>query len=117
MSEQPQKPKKQNGGARAGAGRKKGGTNKISGSSIIAALEKSVGKAYEEQLAENYMNAIADGDKSMVAKYDQMFLNKVVADKAEMDITSAGQALQTVFNFGHQELPEWGGLPITSLNK
>jgi hypothetical protein len=34
-----------------------------------------------------------------------------------MDITSAGQALQTVFNFGHQELPEWGGLPITSLKK
>ncbi len=115
MSEQ--QPKKKNGGARPGAGRKKGGTNKISGTSIIAALEKSVGKAYEEQLAENYMNAIADGDKSMVAKYDQMFLNKVVADKAEMDITTAGGALQTVFNFGHQELPEWGGLPITSLKK
>jgi hypothetical protein len=104
MSEQ--KPKKQNGGARAGAGRKKGGTNKISGSSIIAALEKSTGKAYEEQLAENYMNAIADNDKSMIAKYDQMFLNKVVGDLATLELT--GEVKTTIINILPTETGQYG---------
>jgi hypothetical protein len=95
------------GGARAGGGRPKGSGNKISGASIIAAIEKYAGMTYEEQLAQNYAVCVKTDDRAMIAKYDQMFLNKVIGDKAEMDITSGGEQLKAAFSFTPVELSEW----------
>ena len=88
-------------------GRPKGSGNKISGASIIAAIEKYAGKSYEEQLAQNYAVCVKTDDRAMIAKYDQMFLNKVIGDKAEMDITSGGEQLKAAFSFTPVELSEW----------
>ena len=95
------------GGPRPGSGRKAGSTNKISGVSIIAAIEKYAGKSYEEQLAQNYAVCVASDDRAMIAKYDQMFLNKVVGDKTDLDLTSGGKSFSAAFAFMPTELPEW----------
>ena len=95
------------GGPRKNSGRPKGTHNKISGSTIIEALQDNLGVPYEYQLAQNYLKCIIDNDKPMIAKYDHLFLNKVVADKAEMDITSNGKSVVIGFTFPSKELDDW----------
>ena len=99
--------KSKNGGARPGAGRKKGTTNKISGSTILDAVKKETGKNFEVLLAQGYHDAILANDKPTRLQYEKMFLSKVVADKTEMDITSGGEQLKAIFNFPTVELPDW----------
>lgn len=74
------------GGARPNAGRKAGGTNKITGATILEQVQQQLGRSYEEQLVENYMSCIAEQDRSMIHQYDKLFLSKVVADKVEVDM-------------------------------
>jgi hypothetical protein len=89
-------------------GRPKGSGNKISGVSIIAAIEKYAGKSYEEQLAQNYAVCVAADDRAMIAKYDQIFLSKVVGDLASIDVTSHGKALSTIINITAIETGQYG---------
>ena len=86
-------------------GRPKGSGNKISGVSIIAAIEKYAGKTYEEQLAQNYAICVAADDRQMIAKYDQMFLNKVVGDLATLELT--GEVKQTIINITQAETGQY----------
>ena len=86
-----------------GPGRPVGSTNKISGVSILASIEKTVGQKFEDLLADGYHAAILANDKPTRLQYEKMFLAKVVADKAELDVTSAGQPLTTVFQFVHKK--------------
>jgi hypothetical protein len=74
------------GGARPGAGRPKGTGNKLSGESILKALEDQTGVPYAEQLANNYIDALASNDRSMIHQYDKLFLSKVVADRVQVDM-------------------------------
>jgi hypothetical protein len=103
--------KSSRGGARANAGRRPGSTNKLSGEAILAAVSATLGVPYAEQLSQNYLKCIAENDKAMVAKYDQMFLNKVVADKTEVDLTTAGQAIIPTLVFQPARLPDWSNDP------
>lgn len=84
--------KKKRGGYRGG-GRPMGSTNKISGQKILETVSQTLGRDYAEQLSINYQECILEGDRAMIAKYDQMFLNKVVADKSQVDMTSNGQTM------------------------
>jgi hypothetical protein len=95
------------GGARKGAGRKAGGTNKLTAQALLDEVKRVVGKPYETQIAENYFNCIKANDKPMIATYDKLFLSKVIADKSAVDITSAGEKLAAQFAFMPVELPEW----------
>ena len=72
------------GGARTGAGRKKGSTNKISLEDLMTELEGTVGMTYAERLAINYQSAISRSDWGGVRDYDRVFLGKLVADKQEI---------------------------------
>lgn len=93
------------GGARPGAGRIAGTTNKITGKDLLEALEDTLGIPYPVQLANNYLNAL-NTDRGLAAKYDQLFLNKVIADK--VDITSNGETLQQpTLNFAPKEIPDY----------
>jgi hypothetical protein len=102
-----QKQPKKRGGARPGSGRPSASKTKISGTSIMAALEKHLGRSYEDQLALNYAICQAKDDRAMIAKYDQMFLNKVVGDLANLDVTTGGEAIKGAFTFLPQELKDW----------
>jgi hypothetical protein len=84
-------------------GRPKGSTNKISGATILASIEHITGEKFEDLLAQGYYTALCDDDKPTRMQYEKMFLSKVVADKAALDVTSNGETLQTVFNFVHRQ--------------
>jgi len=92
------------GGARPGAGRKLGSTQKLSGKDILEALENTLGIPYPVQLALNYQQALFGDDAHLKAKYDHLILNKVVADK--VDITSGGQSLAPTILINTQEIDE-----------
>lgn len=81
------------GGARPGAGRKPGTTNKISAQAILDALEHHLGVPYADQLALNYLDALAHHDRNLRASYDRLFLSKVVADKIDIDVTESMDAI------------------------
>lgn len=98
--------KKGRGGARPNSGRKPGSVQKLSGAGILAAIAQ-VDVPFEQGLAEDYARARASGDLHIIQRYQQMFLNKVVADKQEMDITSNGQTIGATFSFPSSELPDW----------
>jgi len=81
------------GGARPGAGRKPGSGNKIRLEDLLCEIEHQVGMTYAERLATNYAGAINRADWSKVENYDRAFLNKVVADKVEVETTESDDAV------------------------
>jgi hypothetical protein len=74
------------GGARAGAGRPKGVSSKLSGQAILDQIEMTLGRPYAEQLVQNYVDCLINQDKNMIHQYDKLFLSKVVADKVDLDV-------------------------------
>jgi hypothetical protein len=106
------KPKSKRGGARVGGGRKKGVTQKLSAQTILAAIENK-DKPFAEGFAEDYHNARMGDDKHLLQKYQSMILNKVVADKQEIDHTTLGQSMNNSFVFPTKELSDWKEIPIS----
>ena len=101
--------KNTHGGARPGAGRKPGTTNKISAQAIIDRLEHHLGIPYEDQLALNYLDALQQNDRTLRASYDRLFLGKIVADKVELDVNDSRDALdmkQAIFAEALRQIAE-----------
>ena len=68
---------KTRGGARPGAGRKKGGTNNFTIETLMEAVEKqSGGRPYEALLVEDFLQA-RDNDRQLAQKYHNLILSKV----------------------------------------
>lgn len=105
-------PKRGRGGVRPGGGRRKGSTNKLSAQTLLQEIAKR-DKPFAIGLAEDYHNARISGDTHLIMKYQHMILNKVVADKVDVDHTTMGQPLTAVFNFPQQELSDWNDIPKT----
>ena len=85
--------KGKNGGVRAGAGRPKGSPNKITGSTLLAEIElRDV--PFAQGLAEDYIAARQTDDRHLVLKYQQMIMNKVIADRVEIDVTDQNRLLE-----------------------
>ena len=98
--------KKGRGGARPNSGRKLGSTVRLSGADILNEIAKH-DVPFAEGLAEDYAKARQSGDMHVIQRYQQMFLNKVVADKQELDVTSNGKTIGASFTFPSLELPDW----------
>lgn len=92
------KPKGSHGGRREGGGRKAGSTNKLTATSLLSALHRD-GKNYAEQLAEDYFDAQATGNKELRYKYHNLISNKVFANlnHVEVDETSTVENRQAAF--------------------
>lgn len=103
--------KDKRGGARPGAGRKKGAIQKLSGSEILKQIQRTTGKRFEQLLAEHYMDSCIRGDWQAVRDYEKTILSKVVADK--VDVTSNGESIAPNYTFREKELSEWTQIPIT----
>ena len=82
------------GGARPGSGRKPGTTNKISATQILASIETETGLEFGTLLAQGYAESIQSNDRATRLKYEQMILNKVVAEKVEVDVGESETALE-----------------------
>ena len=80
------------GGARAGAGRPKGSSNKIQIEELIDSLEKHIGMPYVDRFALNYIDAVGREDWTKVENYDRALLNKMVADRQDITMETIGDA-------------------------
>ncbi len=88
------------GGARPGAGRPKGSLNKITGLSLIEAIQQVSGRAFDELIAEGYQDAILNGDNKLRLEYERMILGKVVSDRTTVetiDSTETAEAKLAAF--------------------
>jgi hypothetical protein len=81
------------GGKRPGQGRPKGSGHKIRLEDLLDSIEKATKMPYAERLALNYAGAIVREDWTKVEIYDRAFLNKVVADKQEIEITDSSETV------------------------
>lgn len=81
--------RKGRGGARVGAGRPKGSGHKVRLEDLLDSIETAVNMPYPERLALNYSSAIARADWAKVEMYDRAFLNKVVADRQEIEVITS----------------------------
>lgn len=74
------------GGARPGGGRPKGSTTKIKIEDLMEKIELQAGQTYAELLAHNYVSAIQRSDWNGVRDYDKAFMNKMIAEKVDIDV-------------------------------
>ena len=74
------------GGVRPGGGRPKGSTTKIKIEDLMEKIELQSGQTYAELLASNYVQAINRADWNGVRDYDKAFMNKMIAEKVDIDV-------------------------------
>ena len=87
--------KKQRGGARPGAGRKKDGRNQLSVGGLLETLEiRAGGKPYEELLVTDFLQARQNNDSQLVIKYHNLILNKVMTNMAKIEVTDSTDAIE-----------------------
>lgn len=77
-----------------GPGRPPGSTSKISGATILASVERYAGQRFEDLLAQGYVDSIQADDKPTRLQYEKMFLNKVVADRSQVEHTVSDAVAQ-----------------------
>jgi hypothetical protein len=76
------------GGARMNSGPKTDNPNKMTGRSLLRAIEERTGSTFEALLAQGYQESIENRDNNTRMNYERMFLGKVVSDKVELDISN-----------------------------
>ena len=81
------------GGARPGGGRPKGSTTKIKIEDLMEKIELQSGQTYAELLAHNYVSAIQRSDWNGVRDYDKAFMNKMIAEKVDIDVKDSADAV------------------------
>lgn len=97
------------GGARPGAGRPKGSTNKITMDGLLQSLNKNLGRDYAEQIAENYAHALNRGDYAGVRDYDKVLLGKIIADRQHVETVDSTEAAQEKAAVFAEALKAMGG--------
>ena len=80
---------KKHGGAREGAGRPRGSGNKITAQDLIDTANKVIGKPFVVSLFEGYQDSIINGDKKIRVMYEKMIIDKVVADRQQVEVTES----------------------------
>ena len=82
------------GGAREGAGRKKGSTNKVSARQILEEAERILNKPLIVSLLEGYRDTIDEGDRKHRVVYERMLLDKVATQLLDVEVTDSEQSLE-----------------------
>ena len=85
--------KSNRGGARAGAGRPKGSTERVSVDQILATLEQYSGHTYAELLARDFTEAHMAADRNVILKYHNLILNKVAPSLNAIEVTESNDAV------------------------
>ena len=75
------------GGARKGAGRPRGSTNKVTATDLLQEIERQAGGlSYQEILVEDFLRARVQDDKNLAQRYHHLISGKVLADRLEIDV-------------------------------
>ena len=86
--------KKAWGGARPGAGRPKGSTDKITAKHILDTAERIIGKPLIESVMEGYRDTILDGDRRHRTIYEKMLVDKVATTLFDVEVTEDADLLE-----------------------
>lgn len=112
MDSKEKKPKGKVGGARPGAGRKKGSRDKVSITSLLETLNnKTGGSHYEELLVEDFLIARDSNDKQLVMKYHQLILGKVMSSLAKIEVTDSKESVEAKQAAFAEALARLTGIP------
>lgn len=103
--------KKGRGGYRPNSGRKKGAGEKIRATAFLNEIYRTNKQSFAQLLVNELNKSIADGDTKLTKEYLTWIGNKVTADKIDVDHTTGGQPLTTVFKFPQKELTDWTEVP------
>jgi methionine salvage enolase-phosphatase E1 len=88
-----EKQKDRRGGARPGAGRPKGSGNKITVQDLIDQAQITIGKSFVQSLIEGYHDTIVAGDRRTRVMYEKMIMDKVLADRQQVEVTDTEDAV------------------------
>ena len=88
------KPNGGRGGARKGAGRPKGGTNRLTAKEILETAENMLGKPFIVSLMEGYIDTINTGDTRNRVTYEKIILDKTATTIIEAEITDSKDAIE-----------------------
>jgi hypothetical protein len=84
------------GGARPGAGRKKGSTEFITIDGLLEELRTQAGgKPYEALLVEDFLQARGRNDTQLTVKYHNLILNKVMGTINKVEITDSQENIES----------------------
>jgi hypothetical protein len=83
------------GGARPGAGRPKGSGNKVTVQDLIDQAQLTIGKPFVQSLIEGYHDTILNGDRKIRVMYEKMIMDKVLADRQQVEVTDSADAVAT----------------------
>ena len=81
--------KKKRGGYRPGGGRPKGSGNKVTAQDLINTAQQVIGKPFIQSLFEGYQDSIHAGDKKVRVMYEKMIVDKIVADRQQVEVTES----------------------------
>ena len=85
---------KGHGGARPGAGRPKGTSNRLTAKEILDTAENMLGKPFVVSLLEGYIDSINTGDTKNRVTYEKIILDKTATTIIEAEITDSTDAVQ-----------------------
>lgn len=85
--------KTEHGGVRAGAGRPKGSTNKISGKQMLEEAELVIGKPFITSLMEGYRDSIVNHDIKHRVVYERLILDKVASNLFDVEVANGEDIL------------------------
>jgi hypothetical protein len=85
---------RRHGGARAGAGRPRGSTDKITARLILEQAEQTIGKPFLESLMEGYRDTILDGDRRNRVIYEKIIVDKVATTLLDVEVTESEDVVQ-----------------------
>ena len=89
------KKKGSHGGARAGAGRPKGGKNLITIDGLLQQVySQSNGRDYEELLVADFLEARDSHNKDLLLKYHNLILNKVMNSLAKIEVNDSAESVE-----------------------
>ena len=99
------------GGRRAGSGRPKGSTNKISPGTLLHDFRREQGMTFSQFINKKIKDAELNNDHELVSKYILGLAKYIIQDVQQIDHTTMGQPLTAKFNFPQRELPDWTEVP------
>jgi len=82
------------GGVRPGAGRPKGSGNKVTVQDLIDQAQQTIGKPFVQSLIEGYHDTILNGDRRTRVIYEKMIMDKVLADRQQVEVTDSADLVQ-----------------------
>ena len=83
------------GGARLGAGRPKGSSDKITARYLLEKAESVIGKEFVVSLLEGYQDTIINGDSRNRVVYEKMILDKVSSTLLETEVTDPTDQIES----------------------